>query len=681
MGGNSANGNLSIFVSNCSISTKVETKMKKQLNRVFCIFAVMLSLLSCREEIDKSNRFTFTGETVADYMLNRSEKYSHMITLMERAGLFGLLRTYGQYTLFLPDNAAVERYLREQDSIYWATKDSPIFVNTGITSPDIEELSDSMAVIIARSHLLNLAYHTADMGEGALPTRNFNNRYLGINYDVVGEKFYIMVNNKSAIIDGDNEVENGIIHIVDKAINPVEMNVPQLIASCNFFSIFNEALNVTGFKDSLALDLDMSYIWDPTATAGVGTPSYYPKLKYHKYTGFIETDDVFNTNGIYALADLKVFAEKWYGTEDRDNFESSRNALNKFVAYHIIEGEYPSNKILPQGEKYDIALGKKYPRVDYFETMQGTLMKVVKPYGTQDAANIYINYSKREIPYNPELHHHLNVRLIETTEFTQADLRHSDFVQNALNGVVQPIDKILIYNEDEMVGNILNERMRFDFLSMMPELSSNNIRYKYSNNNFTIIPADYCRNIKSNSNQFKIYKFNNEGLYFLDDLRPLGLFDFSFRFPPVPSRTYEIRFSCVMHNFYDDREAVVQIYIDNKVSGLPIDFRIGCLDQRIGWFADEETNDNGVEKDKQMRNRGWMKAPDSFNLMTGEYTDRSIRGSLRRIVDRKYLSEGEHWIRFKNVSENTNFNSFMFDYIELVPLHIVSDPNKPEDRH
>lgn len=141
------------------------------MKRILYILAIALSLVACTDDIDKSNRYVFTGETVADYMLNRSEKYSHMITLMKRAGLFGLLQTYGQYTLFLPDNAAVERYLREQDSIYWATKDSPIFVNTGITSPDIEELSDSMAVIIARSHLLNLAYHTADMGEGALPTR------------------------------------------------------------------------------------------------------------------------------------------------------------------------------------------------------------------------------------------------------------------------------------------------------------------------------------------------------------------------------------------------------------------------------------------------------------------------------------------------------------------------------
>ena len=56
----------------------------------------MLLFVACREEIDESNRYTFTGETIADYLLHRSEEYSHMITLLKRANLFGLLATYGQ---------------------------------------------------------------------------------------------------------------------------------------------------------------------------------------------------------------------------------------------------------------------------------------------------------------------------------------------------------------------------------------------------------------------------------------------------------------------------------------------------------------------------------------------------------------------------------------------------------
>ena len=44
------------------------------MKRILYILAIALSFLACTDEIDKSNRFTFTGETMADYLLNRSEK-------------------------------------------------------------------------------------------------------------------------------------------------------------------------------------------------------------------------------------------------------------------------------------------------------------------------------------------------------------------------------------------------------------------------------------------------------------------------------------------------------------------------------------------------------------------------------------------------------------------------------
>ena len=124
--------------------------MNGSMKRLLYTLTLALSILACTEEIDRSNRFTFTGETMADYLLNRSEKYSHMITLLKRADLFSLLNTYGQYTLFLPDNEAVEKYLAEKDSIYHTTIGTSKFINTGISSPLVEELSDSMANVIAR---------------------------------------------------------------------------------------------------------------------------------------------------------------------------------------------------------------------------------------------------------------------------------------------------------------------------------------------------------------------------------------------------------------------------------------------------------------------------------------------------------------------------------------------------
>jgi len=91
-----------------------------------------------------------------------------------------------------------------------------------------------------------------------------------------------------------------------------------------------------------------------------------------------------------------------------------------------------------------------------------------------------------------------------------------------------------------------------------------------------------------------------------------------------------------------------------------------------------------------MRNLGWMKAPDSFliwdsgNLNGGGYIPaRQSITTIRKIITRMYLSEGEHWIRFKDINPNNykEEEAFSFDYIELVPLKIISDPSKPEDRH
>ena len=85
-----------------------------------------------------------------------------------------------------------------------------------------------------------------------------------------------------------------------------------------------------------------------------------------------------------------------------------------------------------------------------------------------------------------------------------------------------------------------------------------------------------------------------------------------------------------------------------------------------------------------------MKAPDSYlhynSAIQSWISARDCPGTVRKIAAIKYLVEGEHWIRFRFIGElpdawaNKCIPNFL-DYIEIVPLHIVSDPTKPEDRH
>ena len=650
------------------------------MKRILYILALALSIVACTEEIDKSNRYTFAGETVADFMLNRSEKYSHFITLLKRAELFSLLQTYGQYTLFLPDNEAVEKYIQEQDSIYHATKESDAPVWTGITSSLFEELSDSMANVIARTHLVEGNHPTTSFDDGALSHWNFYDRYLGISYEKSDESFHTKINVTTKIIDRDYEVENGIVHIVDNVIEVTNNTLPKHIEGYTFFSLFSEALAATHFGDSLQKYIDLKFKpLDKDVT---------PQKKFYKYTGFIETNEVFNNNGIYTLDDLKRFAEKWYGTEDRDNPCSPKNALYKFVAYHFVPRELTYNKIIPMqvgGYSLEELVVAGHDCYDYFETMLGRLMKVTKPLSSKDGLYMYINRFKENKVYNEEMRSYLNVRIIEPTEFTQASEKHARFNPIAMNGIIQPIENILIYDENEMAGNILNERMRFDFGTLLPELSCNNIRHITEYKTGINIPFSYCENIKNNSNASDFFEYWIFCGYMQDAFVTDGFFDVSFRLPPVPAKVYEVRLGVELLTPYLGLYGwLLQPYIDGKICSLPIDFPKDKMP--VEWVDDVETLDNGVEHDKLMRSEGWMKGPDAFygnNYISlhkeGAANMRESCISLRKIICRTHLPEGEHWIRFRLLREGVN--PFHLDYIELVPLSIINDPVKPEDRH
>ena len=73
---------------------------KREMKRILSILTLALLIVACREEIDKSNRYTFTGETVADFLLSRSEQYSHFIKILKQAEMMSLLSTYGNTPCF-----------------------------------------------------------------------------------------------------------------------------------------------------------------------------------------------------------------------------------------------------------------------------------------------------------------------------------------------------------------------------------------------------------------------------------------------------------------------------------------------------------------------------------------------------------------------------------------------------
>ncbi|MBR6692189.1 MAG: fasciclin domain-containing protein [Bacteroidaceae bacterium] len=688
--------------------------MKKRTRLTSLAAIALLSICclftSCDDEIDGSSRFTFKGELISTHLENNPEKFSNFITILEKAkigkkssgSVLKTLSTYGSYTCFAPTNEAVERFLEEEYARHLEGE------RTGITSPYVEELSDSMATVIAKNHIIEMGYLTTEINEGAFPMSTMNRRFTTVEWiaDENGRVFAFL-NNSARIIDQDLKMENGVIQVVDAVLNPSNKLIPELLKAQKPFSLFHEAIELTGLDKLLSTyEIDPNYDGTIEANAKLDSEtstSPYPKDKKQRYTLLVETNELFSENGIDNIDDLIAFAEEWYGTDAKGDYSNPENALYKFVAYHIIDRQLLySSSTGPGGfimENYVNAefsslvnLNQKFDSYEYYETMMPyTMVKVTKPYTNQELKNeIIINYSQEggTVVRNPKMEKHINV-IVEKATVSKKRPGLADFNQNALNGIIHTIDRILIYNDDEMAGNILNERIRMDVSAIFPELTNNGVRWDLSSpgNVVTYIPNEYCKGFIINNEDTEVFYFRPHKTYLGsyanyqgDEFIVEGKYDFQYRIPHVPEGNYEIRFG-YPRGYY---RGVCQFYVDGKIAGIPVDLRWNDNTTAIvGWESiDGMSEEEQKESDKAMRNRGYMRGPAS--IVVGEDkvgTMRQSEQSIRKIIGTYRLSKGDHWLRFKDVSENSTgkLKQFDQDYLELVPTSVLTNPQKPED--
>ena len=332
----------------------------------------------------------------------------------------------------------------------------------------------------------------------------------------------------------------------------------------------------------------------------------------------------------------------------------------------------------------EINMPKTFDRYDYFETMLPyTSMKVTRPFTNSElSTELVLNYAqdKGKRVYNTDMLSHMNVIVLPLSRVTD-ELGITDFDQNALNGIIHVIDRPIIYNKIEMQGNILNERMRWDYLSFWPELTNNNVRWrqKSASAEQVMIPDHYCERLKFNTPDGKLAMYcptgSGPGVYQGDELQVMNNYDIEHRLPYIPEGTYELRYG---YQVWSNR-GIAQFYVDGKVTGLPIDMTMETTHPRIGWLADTDDEATDNLNDKAMRNRGFMKAPASIQRFAGE-TIRDWDMTVRVILTTTHLAEGvDHWVRIKNVKPDWTGTALQLDYFEIVPKGIVTNPVSPED--
>ena len=169
-----------------------------------------------------------------------------------------------------------------------------------------------------------------------------------------------------------------------------------------------------------------------------------------------------------------------------------------------------------------------------------------------------------------------------------------------------------------------------------------------------------------------------------DGLDLCGNYDIMLKLPPVPfDGTWELRLS------YRGSAGcgVVQNYVGDDPTrltpcGIPTDLRLSAADNpNIRWRPDEDFNGDSVAidaYDKAMRNRGYMKGPDSH--WTSDKAERFRDYSLiaRRIITTDYFkSNTDYYLRMRLVLDNPEAE-MNFDYMEWCPKSIFAIK---EDKH
>jgi uncharacterized surface protein with fasciclin (FAS1) repeats len=278
--------------------------MKRYL---YFILIIPLLVYSCSPE---DVRF-FADEnqiSIAAYLEKNKETYTKFYRIMTEGGMKDPLSAYNPfgngYTLFLPTDEAFDRYFADHP-----------------TYSSYEEMMQDMDFVrvMARYHLVNIQLETNEFPYGALPDTTVSGDILTIGFAPNLDSTVYKVNNIAPVIKGNLEMMNGYIHIIGEVLQPVNFTGYQWIVQNPGYSILQQALSITGLKDTLGISR--------MTASGKSVPN--------KYTLLVEHDSIYSRNGINSIEDLITR----YATPDVD-FTSPENGLYQFAAYHILEGSY-----------------------------------------------------------------------------------------------------------------------------------------------------------------------------------------------------------------------------------------------------------------------------------------------------------------------------------------------------
>lgn len=717
---------------------KQQKKFSKGVLYVALILFAGMFQTSCLDEIVPGNYYTFTGETIADYLENRDSIFSDYIYCLKEAGRWGEMSSYGDYTCFAPTNSAFQATFDK-----WGVgsiEELAAKIDELRAAGLYPDLKNDLLDTIALTHLCDHTFFCSDLIDGALPYPNMLDRYLVYTTgelfdlsetgDTIGRDVAYFINKSSRIVQRDDTVQNGVVHIMTDIVSPSNNNLSDQIALDENLNIFSMILKETAMDVVLSdayldptyptLSTDSTVVGDknPTYSTGMetGQKGIFPDKRKILYTMFVvpdsvmvqeisnsiggsltEEDIISNPQYAYQYAQA-IYDESYPGESYNPNdYTDRKNPLNRFISYHILPEGMSYNKFNISEEM----LTKGYVSWDsidiedfYATLMPHSIMRISTAKTTGEPEK-YIN---RKGTVKAGTLTHEGVKIYKPTD--------SEVQQDALNGEYHYIEKPLLYSKEVREG-ALNTRMRIMCQSLSPDFINSGARGRFvedasSKDAYTYGFLDgFCKNVKMSEStdmwvRYKNHYFSN---FFGEEITFMNQYDVYITLPPVPfTSTYEVRlYMCTMadmENGQGQDRGVIQVYFgegeaeeveagDLHPCGIPVDLTIPLTDPRIGGFPDNELADEDkiIANDKAMRNRGYMKAMQSYttNQGNGENLRRQRNDCFRKILTTEYMEHDKSYtLRIRLVGGENGVCPF--NVIEIVPKSVYANPNLPEDR-
>jgi len=249
----------------------------------------------CLEEKPLEVFFEEEELLISAYLEEHADVYSSLIKVLEITEFKSTLNAYGRYTFFAPDDNAFKKFCEDRGK------------------GSVEEFEKDYLVTLVKYHLIDIELESSYFRDGVIQDTTYSGDYLVITFSEGGLETILV--NDALITDRDIHVENGIIHKIDNVLIPLVGSIFDRLQELEAFSIFSEALEITGLKDTLDL-----------VRIDINEDIYIRS----RFTIFAEPDDLYMENGITSVSDL---------------VEKYEDGLYQYMAYHIVPGLYYLNEI------------------------------------------------------------------------------------------------------------------------------------------------------------------------------------------------------------------------------------------------------------------------------------------------------------------------------------------------